>query len=220
MRGTPFSAGQLGELEYTINIGITTILPKVADKFGNPEAVLRALEGKGQILAGHLELALEQAIRGMMVLVSRRTVSLQILVQNNPDAYFRTRTGLWVSNDFRSHIVAKAQWYPAGTSSIVVNVDEISQEDGAADKEIEGALPTRHLFDETDVCAIVETMISKQPNGMEGDLENTGKVNLFYTSSYVVRVGWRAVNVRWYVETWRRDESRWDTGGRVFSPAN
>jgi hypothetical protein len=156
----------------------------------------------------------------MMVLVSRRTVSLRFSAQNDPDTYFRTRSGLWVSDDFRSRIGAKAKGFGADTP-FIININEISQEGGGAtDKEIEGALPAKYLLDESEICAIIETMISEQSGGKEGNLEHTGKANLFYTSSCVVGVLWGADVVEWDVLTWDRDGDRWDAGGRVFFPAN
>jgi hypothetical protein len=56
-------------------------------------------------------------------------------------------------------------------------------------------------------------MISKQPNGEQGDLINNGYANLFYTASWVALVGWDRAGRGWDVGTWCR------AGRRVVSPA-
>ena len=39
-----------------------------------------------------------------------------------------------------------------------------------------------------------------------------------YESSCVVNVNWNADNRKWNVNTWRRDDDRWNAGNRAFSP--
>lgn len=219
MTGTPFTAGQLGKLQSILTIGVSTALPKVATKLGDPKAVLKALDRKGEILAGHLEVALESAIRCMLVLVPLKEVSLTLSACREPLRFFQTRKGLWAYGDFNNLVVAKAKPVDAGTK-FPVNISEIAAEDGAIDAEIEAALPKQHLFDESAVCAIVAEMISKQPNGETGDLENTGCANLLYTSSCVVVVVWYSVGREWDVNTWHRVDYRWYAGHRVLSPGN
>lgn len=218
MKGeTAFSPGQMGELQSIVSVSVSTALPKVAAKLGDPKAVLKALKNKGEVLAGHLEGVIEQAIGRMLVLIPREPVSLTLVERHNPDAYYRNRSGLYVWDDFRSRVVTKAKPVEKGMA-IDAEVYELGRD--ATDKEIEDALPKNHLFDESTLCAIVAELVDKQPGGKAGDLENTGRVNLFYTSSCVVFVYWSASVAGWYVSTWHRDGRRWRAGRRVFSPAN
>lgn len=217
MSGTAFSVGQMAELQAIVSPSIAVALPKVAAKLGEPKGVLRALKDKNEILAERLESALENAIKGMMILVPRGSTTLAFADMHMPDAYYRTRSGLYVYYDFRDSIVAKAKPTASGVS-IKMDIAELGQV--ATDEEIEGALPKNHLFDESTVCAVVAGMIAKQPNGEAGDLENTGYANLLYTSSCVVHVRWDGDYREWLVYTWSRDDDRWYAGYRVLSPAN
>src|SRR6185312_1286058 len=135
----------------------------------------------------------------------------------NPGAFFKTRDGLYVWDDFKSCVAKKAKPVDTGTT-IKVNVDELGT--SLSDKEIENGLPKNHIWDEGVLCAVIAEMISKQEGGKEGDLLNNGYANLFYTSSCVVNVDRYADNSRWAVSTWRRGGDRWSAGARVLSPAN
>ena len=214
--GTPFTPGQLGKLQTVVNISVATVLPKVAEKY-DPKVVLKALEGRGEIFAGHIKTMLEQAINSMLVLAPKGTSTITLLERPDPDAFYRTRTGLYVWDDFRSRIVKNAKSSEAG---LVVKVDNAELMRDLTDAEIEGALPKSHIFDETVLCVLIAGLIAKQANGEEGTLQSNGYANLFYTSSCVVSVYWFAGNREWDVYTWERSDGRWSAGFRVFSPGN
>ena len=217
MSGTAFSAGQMAELQSIFATSGSTALPKAAAKFGDPRAVLKALKDKNEVLAGRLETAFESAIKGMLTLIRFGQSSLTLSARHEPTAFYRTCSGIYVWEDFRGRIVSKAKPTEAG-ASFKVNIDELGAE--LTDEEIENGLPKKHLFDESTLCAIIAEMISKQPNGEAGDLENTGYVNLLYTQSCVVGVGWSSGERGWGVYAWDRFGGRWNAGGRVLSPAN
>ncbi len=215
--GTPFNTGQLGKLQNIVNIGVATALPKVAEKLGDPKRVLKALDGRGAIFAGRLELALETAITSMLVIIPRGSTTITLTERHYPPTYYQTREGLWVSDSFREHVVMNARPVEAG-ETFKVDFGDIGLEDGATDAEIEAGLP-RH-FEEYEVCAIIAGLIAKQPKGEEGDLLNNGYANLFYTSGRVVDVRWSADDGEWGVDAWRRVDRRWSRGRRVFAPSN
>jgi hypothetical protein len=217
MTGTAFSAGQLAELQTMMTPSMAVALPKVAAKFPDPKAVLRALKDKGEILAGRLEGALEAAIRGMMILIARDQVSITLDDRRDPGAYFQTRSGLYVYGDFRSGVVSKAGPVAIGTS---YKLDAADLGQDASDEAIESALSKDHIFAESPVCAIIAQLIAKQANGEEGTLLNNGYANLFYTSSFVVDVYWDSGRGEWRVDTWGRGDRGWGAGHRVFSPGN
>lgn len=133
-----------------------------------------------------------------------------------PQEFFNTRTGLFVWNDFKEKIVSKAEKVPMPFSA-TLNLFKLTE--NATDKAIENSLPEKHLFTESEVCAIITDLISKQPKGERGALLSDGNWNLFYTSSCVVGVGWGRFHGRWGVGAWERGDGRWGAGRRVFSPA-
>lgn len=208
--GTPFSTGQLGKLQAIVSIAVSTALPRVAVKFSDPKSVLRALSGKGEILAQRLEAALEQAINGMLALIRRGQMTLTISERRDPDVYYRTREGLWIYGGFRDLVVAKAKPVEPGTT---FKVDEDELGETLTDEEIEAALPKNHLFDESAGSAIVAEMI-------ETEQLDKNCVYLLYTSSCVVLVGWDAGLSEWDVLAWYRGGHRWSAGARVLSPAD
>lgn len=215
--GTTFAPGQLSQLGSIINIGVATALPRVAEKYGDPKAVLRALDGRGAVFATKMEAAIEQAINSMLVLAPRGNAGGTTTERHDPDAFFRTRESLYVWDGFRTNVVAKAKPVEAGTACKAESLELMRD---LTDEEIEAALPTDHFFEESRLCALIAGLIARQAKGEEGVLLNNGYANLFYTSSCVLSVHWLADYRRWYVSSWQRDDSRWGAGLRVFSPAN
>jgi len=220
--GTTFAPGQMAQLQTDVNIAVATALPKVAAKF-EPKTVLKALGGRGEIFAGHIEAALEQTLSAMIksafALAPLGDVVVTLTQRHDPDAFYRTRSGLYVFwDDFRSRIVAKAKASEAG-ATFKVSRAELTRD--LVDAEIESSLPKAHIFDETTVCAVIAGLIAGQANGEGGVLKNNGRANLFYTSPSVVRVYWRAGCREWGVDACERCDGRWwRAGDQLFSPAN
>lgn len=144
----------------------------------------------------------------------------EVLVKNeasvDPSEFFKTRSGLYVFSDFPDRILSKAKAVEAGTE---FKLQEYKLTAWATDEQIEAELPKDHLFDESEVCAIIADLIAKQEGGKEGTLDATGNWNLFYTPAFVVSVYWYAGRAEWNVLTWHRGDYEWDADDRVFSPA-
>lgn len=132
----------------------------------------------------------------------------------DPKEFFKTGDGLYVYSDFKERILEKAETIKSAKTLNLSSFDLIAS---ASDEKIENSLPKKHIFSETDVCAVIAGLIKKQSKGEEGVLRNNGYANLFYTPSFVVGVGWS--DSRWGVDTWFRDGGGWAGGMRVFSPA-
>lgn len=134
----------------------------------------------------------------------------------DPSEFFKTSDDFYVSSDFTNHIIAKATKVEQDTK---YSVDSWSLETRSDDAQIEQALESR-TFEESEVCAVIADLISKQPKGKEGILQNNGYSNLFYTKDFVVYVFWSADGGYWSVHAWYRGGGAWRVSYRVFSPAN
>lgn len=133
----------------------------------------------------------------------------------DPKEFFQDRKGLYIWSDFKTRIVAKAKPMKAGMKYKISSSKLLKF---AYDEDIEAELPKKHIFTESEVCTLIAELISKQPDGQEGILLNTGYANIFYTPAFVVRVGWSSGGEGWGVYAWERD-GHWSDRNRVFSPA-
>lgn len=130
--------------------------------------------------------------------------------------FFKTGDGIYVWSSFVGKILPKAK--KSAAKELELSSWQLLED--SYNKTIESAFGEgKHLFSETEVCAIIATLIEKQKGGKKGLLLNDESWNLFYTKSFVVCVSWRSVVGRWVVDAWSRGGSRWDGGLRVFSPA-
>lgn len=135
----------------------------------------------------------------------------------DPKKYFKDRDGLLVWSSFIERIVDKAE---KTTKAETFSLDSFKLLKTSTDEVIEKELPEKHVFSETEVCAIVATLIENQPKGEEGILDSSNyNWNLFYTPTFVVGVRWGSSGGFWSVYAFRR-HGGWDDGGRVFSPAS
>lgn len=143
-------------------------------------------------------------------------VQLDAVVSYDPSG-FKTRPGLWVSDEFHSRVGSKAKPFEnLGASSL----SSFGLAKNAYDKDIESDsnMPANYVFEsESEFVAYLDQMIQKQPEGKEGDLLNNGYWNIFYVADYVVRVRWSSDRRGWYVDAWSFVDDRWRAGGRVFA---
>lgn len=146
-----------------------------------------------------------------------KKITIATKAKFDPKEYYKTRDGLYVWSNFGDRILEKTSPLKAAKNISIASYELVRS---GSDEMIEKALPKKHIFDESEVCAIIAEMIAKQPKGEEGDLLNTGYANLFYTEAFVVHVYWYSYDRHWGVLTWGRGDGDWDAGGRVFSPAN
>ena len=131
-----------------------------------------------------------------------------------PHSYFKTREGLWVSDEFRSRILSKAGVVSVGAA--VGKSYDLTK--NAYDREITPELGTTYQFEsESELCAYIAQMIEKQPNGAAGELLNNGYANIFYVAGCVVGVYWYGGRRLWRVNAWELGDDYWRAGARVFS---
>lgn len=143
-------------------------------------------------------------------------VSVEVTATIDPKEFFKNREGLYVWSDFNERVIEKASPVKEGTK---FELSSFKLLESSSDETIESELPKEHIFSESDVCAIIAELISKQPKGEEGALLNTGYFNIFYTPTFVVSVVWYSGVSGWFGRAWQRGGIDWVSYCRVFSPA-
>lgn len=102
------------------------------------------------------------------ITLERRPVTIETTLSNHdPIAFFQTREGLHVSEAFMlwmelSGVGCGRHWRPVTLFSY--DLDVRTRSDGPS------SIPGDSLFDETELCARMEQLITEQPNGEEGNL--------------------------------------------------
>ncbi len=143
-------------------------------------------------------------------------VQLDAVASYDPSG-FKTRPGLWVSDEFASRVGSKAK--PVENLG-AITLSSFGLAKNAYDKDIksDSNMPANHVFEsESEFVAYLDQMIQKQSEGKEGDLLNNGYWNIFYVAGYVVVVRWSTGYRGWYVYAWCLGVGRWFAGIRVFA---
>lgn len=159
-----------------------------------------------------------EIIQNMKTILNPKDKGIEAKVAEkfDPNEFYKQRPGLYPWSSFMERVLPKAECVEQGKSFIA---DSFDLKKDSTDAAIEAALSEKHIFSETDACALIAELIKKQPNGEEGALLNNGYVNLFYTEAFVVGVYWYAGFGEWYVLAWFRGAYAWSADSRVFSPA-
>ncbi|MAG12416.1 hypothetical protein CL630_01225 [bacterium] len=140
----------------------------------------------------------------------------------NPDAFFKTRDGLYVVNTFKDRIlpvVSSMESIPEATLTV------FNLEKSLTDHEIKTELGDGYVFENTSMfCAQFAEMLNRQKDGEkdEGALLVNGLANVFYVRGiddgvFAVHVFWNDDNREWSVRANRFDNYRWPIGRRFFS---
>jgi hypothetical protein len=143
------------------------------------------------------------------------SVQLDAIASYDP-AGFKTRKGLWVSDDFQSRVGKKAKPVK-DLGAMTLTSGDLAK--NAYDKEIKAdpVMPANHVFEsESEFVAYLDQMIQKQQSGEEGDLLNNGYWNIFYVAGCVVSVDWFSDCREWGVGTWDPGVGGWSAGLRAF----
>lgn len=139
----------------------------------------------------------------------------------NPHAYFKTREGLWVSDEFANRILTKQPTtmpYRGLEGVTSNNLARNMTDTEIIDELLDGMEEVRKHASTLDQIA---TMIDLQPKGIDGELLNNGDANIFYVLVggvlFAVLVYWDSDNRKWNVHGWplvKRGD--WLAGCRVF----
>lgn len=168
-----------------------------------------------QLIAGTAKLTVE-IIRRLTALKSFAVEAGEI----NLKEFFKTREGLWVSDDFNNLILTGVSKESASAAKTTLGYADLAQR--ANDAEIGGELPEGHVF--TDVVIFLgylATLIKGQWGGREGKLINNDYANIFYVKvngdTFAVRTRWIAGAREWRCHADRLSRTQWLAGGRAFS---
>lgn len=139
----------------------------------------------------------------------------------NPERVFRTGSGLYVWDDFRTRIALRAK---SVESAYEMQLASFTLTEQATDAQIRAELPEGHVFEDTGIfCCHLAGMIEAQAGGIEGVLLNNSYANIFYVQALVevfaVSVVWHADARRWSVNASRLRGRNWIADYRVFSAA-
>lgn len=181
------------------------------------DRLIAKLTAFGEHVAPAVRAAIDQfsAVPPVVLKLVNANVQLDAIASYDPKG-FKTRPGLWVSDDFHSRVGKKAKPVNDLPAITLTSGDLVKN---AYDKEIKAdpVMPANHVFEsESDFVAYLDQMISKQPGGEEGDLNNQGYWNIFYVVGCVVGVGWYSDSREWSVHTWKLDDDYWNAGHRAF----
>lgn len=143
------------------------------------------------------------------------SIELGPVKSHDPAQFYRTRSGLHVWPEFNSPVLSRARKVESLEATSLQAFDLTKS---LYDRDIKALLPENHVFhDESELCARIEQMVSKQPNGEKGNLLANGYANLFYLPGCVVSVIWSADDRKWNVYAWKLDGGYRYAGCRVFS---
>lgn len=168
-----------------------------------------------QLIAGTMKLTVE-TIRRLTALTSTTVAAGN---QNHPD-FFKTRKGLWPSDNFQNFILAAAKDEAVQVADAAIGYADLTQ--AANDAEIAAELPESHVFEDVDAfLSYLGDLIETQWGGKDGVLLNNGYANIFYVkvngSVFVVFVYCYAGRRIWLCGASRLADDRWYAGSRAFS---
>ncbi|GMU73854.1 MAG: hypothetical protein AMXMBFR44_0530 [Candidatus Campbellbacteria bacterium] len=180
----------------------------------------------GQLNALVKKVGGEKAVHGILDGTLKFAVEVVKSVINLAD-FFKTRKGIWVSDEFRQRILAPALEMEETAPASVGKPYDLPCD--MTDAEVRGKFYGNHVFEDTRAfCRYLESAITAQWGGESGDLLNNGYANLFYVRGvnekgegevFTVLVNWGADDGEWYVSAYRLDGNRWYRGCRAF-PSN
>lgn len=189
-------------------------------KSGLQDAVIRDPKGAGARFTAFLKngasMQLTDSSEASVLNLVNDNVQIDAVVSYDPSG-FKTRPGLWVSDDFHSCVSSEAKPVE-NLSAITLSSFDLSK--AACDKDIksDSNMPPSHVFgNESEFVAHLDQMISRQPNGEDGDLLNDGFWNIFYVAGCVGGVYWSVESQEWSFQAWSLDGKGWGDGVRVFA---
>jgi hypothetical protein len=138
----------------------------------------------------------------------------------DPRAFYQTRSGLYVWDEFCQRVVATAKPVASLPAMEGAYFDLIKDANDAA---IRRELPAEHVFeDASEFCARLAGLLKRQAGGVEGDLVANGYANIFCVRGvtggvFAVSVYWFFDGRGWGVSAYQLVGGGWSAGCRAFS---
>lgn len=207
---------------------VAASIAKTLKKF-NQEELFRAMDGKDEFFIRQLQTALLRIFRTMMSVASRLSISVTLVRDHEPARYYLSRMqdgSLECESDgydrsFYSVTAKNAATTPAGSVFRVGVFDILRSIDDAELRDFLLAMK----FDDEAVCAIIASLIEKQPHGEKGVLA-TGPdgYNVFETETHCYCVAhsadtWCVMQYPGFARSKGVESVRlWMEGLRIFYP--
>ena len=139
---------------------------------------------------------------------------LRVMIRREytPVSHYVTRPGLIVWGGFETYVssVAKPRLPGVFVPAVSSHLEQLTN-----DVRIEQAVGS---FGESELCALLAAMLDEQCMGTSGNLEHTGRINLFYAPLGVVGVRRIRDADSWGIAVYKRNDGNWYPGVRVFAP--
>jgi hypothetical protein len=186
---------------------------------GRVEALINIIGGEQvveSLLNGTSKITIE-VVRRLTTLTSHDVAG----GKHNLRDFFKTRKGLWTSDNFDEFILAAVAKKTVQTADTIVGYANLEQP--ASDAENSAELPDGHIFEDVNnFLNYLATLIQVQWGGKKGVLLNNGYANIFYVKGvsgevFAVHVSWRADLSEWLVFSVPARALQWHAGDRVFS---
>lgn len=141
----------------------------------------------------------------------------------NLATFFKTRDGLWVSDEFRQRILAPALEMPETAPASVGEPYDLPR--NMTDAQILEKVGHKVFENPRALLLTLARLIDEQWGGKEGNLLTNGYANLFYVRGrnekgesevFAVDVDWDVGNGEWLVLACRLDDNAWPEGFRAF----
>lgn len=208
------SARQAAELDHALERnGLTPADVKLMSKGGTLGQFRKVLLGTATIVDKPVQMPKLLKSKGYFAAV-------RLLERHDPDAFYKTREGLYVTDDFRNQIVVAAKPTDAGGKWEKMRRFELTA--NATGTDLKSARP-QGIWSATEFCPWLAAKLAKQPNGKAGELLNNGWATLFLVEGvggevFVVGVDWDSVGSEWRVRVWKLGDE-W-LAGHQFVPRN
>ncbi len=203
-RRTTMPTGMIGKLPVSAVRGpVDALYDNLAS--ANGQRVLEELKkfNKQQPCWLPQEKAAKPNITPKPLIFDRYYAAVVLKERHDPAAFYQTREGLYVGNDFQTNIVAAAKPTEAGKKFKKMSGFKLARP--ATGNDLMAERP-QSIWTATDFCPWLAEKLSKQPRGEAGEIANDNWTISLVTgvngAVFVVIVRWYSASREWVVNAW------------------